>query len=95
MKLNFIGGVAAILLIAALIVGYSSLFTVYQTQQALVVRLGKVVRVVDEPGLNAKLPFIDNVIDIDKRILDLEASAQEVIASDQKRLVVDLSLIHI
>jgi membrane protease subunit HflC len=89
MKLNFIGGVAAILLIAALIVGYSSLFTVYQTQQALVVRLGKVVRVVDEPGLNVKLPFIDNVIDIDKRILDLEASAQEVIASDQKRLVVD------
>jgi membrane protease subunit HflC len=88
MKLNFIGGVAGILLIAALIVGYSSLFTVYQTQQALVVRLGKVVRVVDEPGLNVKLPFIDNVIDIDKRILDLEASAQEVIASDQKRLVV-------
>ena len=89
MKLNFIGGVAGILLIAALIVGYSSLFTVYQTQQALVVRLGKVVRVVDEPGLNVKLPFIDNVIDIDKRILDLEAPAQEVIASDQKRLVVD------
>ena len=88
MKLNFIGGVAGILLIAALIVGYSSLFTVYQTQQALVVRLGKVVRVVDEPGLNVKLPFIDNVIDIDKRILDLEAPAQEVIASDQKRLVV-------
>jgi len=89
MKLNFIGGIAGILLIAALIVSYSSLFTVYQTQQALVVRLGKVVRVVDEPGLNVKLPFIDNVIDIDKRILDLEASAQEVIASDQKRLVVD------
>ena len=88
MKLNFIGGVAGILLIAALIVGYSSLFTVYQTQQALVVRLGKVVRVVDEPGLNVKLPFIDNVIDIDKRILDREAPAQEVIASDQKRLVV-------
>jgi len=88
MKLNFIGGVAGILLIAALIVGYSSLFTVYQTQQALVVRLGKVVRVVDEPGLSVKLPFIDNVIDIDKRILDLEAPAQEVIASDQKRLVV-------
>jgi membrane protease subunit HflC len=89
MKLNFIGGIAGILLIAALIVSYSSLFTVYQTQQALVVRLGKVVRVVDEPGLNVKLPFIDNVIDIDKRILDLEAPAQEVIASDQKRLVVD------
>ena len=89
MRLNFIGGVAAVLLAAALIVGYSSLFTVYQTQQALVVRLGKVVRVVSEPGLHVKVPFVDNVISIDKRILDLEASAQEVIASDQKRLVVD------
>jgi modulator of FtsH protease HflC len=89
MRVNFIGGVFAVLLVAALIIGYSSLFTVYQTQQALVVRLGQVVRVVDQPGLNFKLPFIDNVIAIDKRILDLEAPAQEVIASDQKRLVVD------
>ena len=89
MKLNFIGGVAAVIIVAALIVGYSSLFTVYQTQQALVVRLGQPVRVVSEPGLNVKAPFIDNVIAIDKRILDLEAPAQEVIASDQKRLVVD------
>jgi membrane protease subunit HflC len=89
MRLNFIGGVAAVIIVAALIVGYSSLFTVYQTQQALVVRLGQPVRVVSEPGLNVKAPFIDNVIAIDKRILDLEAPAQEVIASDQKRLVVD------
>ena len=89
MKLNFIGGVVAVLVFAALIVAYSALFEVYQTQQALVVRLGKVVRVVDEPGLHVKVPFIDNVLNIDKRILDLEAPAQEVIASDQKRLVVD------
>jgi membrane protease subunit HflC len=89
MRLNFIGGVAAVLIVAALIVGYSSLFTVYQTQQALVVRLGQPVRVVNDPGLHVKAPFIDNVIAIDKRILDLEAPAQEVIASDQKRLVVD------
>ncbi|MBI1203814.1 MAG: protease modulator HflC [Rhodopseudomonas sp.] len=89
MRLNFIGGVLAVLVGVALIVGYSSLFTVYQTQQALVVRLGKVVRVVSEPGLHVKLPFVDNVLAIDKRILDLEAPAQEVIASDQKRLVVD------
>ncbi|MGH6725247.1 MAG: protease modulator HflC, partial [Pseudolabrys sp.] len=89
MKLNVFGGVVAVLAFAALIVAYSALFTVYQTQQALVVRLGKVVRVVDEPGLHVKVPFIDNVLDIDKRILDLEAPAQEVIASDQKRLVVD------
>jgi membrane protease subunit HflC len=89
MKLGFVGGVLVVLILAALVVGYSSLFTVYQTQQALVVRLGNPVRVVSEPGLNVKAPFIDNVIAIDRRILDLEAPAQEVIASDQKRLVVD------
>ncbi len=89
MKLNVIGGVIAVLAFAALVVAYGALFTVYQTQQALVVRLGQPVHVVGEPGLHVKVPFIDSVIDIDKRILDLEAPAQEVIASDQKRLVVD------
>lgn len=89
MRLNVIGGVVAVLLFAVLIAVYGSLFTVYQTQQALVVRLGQPVRVVGEPGLHVKVPFIDSVIDIDKRILDLEAPPQEVIASDQKRLVVD------
>ena len=89
MRLNVIGGVIVVIVAAALIVAYSALFTVYQTQQALVVRLGKVVRVVNEPGLHVKVPFVDTVIAIDKRILDLEAPAQEVIASDQKRLVVD------
>lgn len=89
MKLSLAGGAIAVLLLIAAIVGYSALFTVYQTQQALVVRLGKVVRVANEPGLHVKVPFIDSVIDIDKRILDLEAPAQEIIASDQKRLVVD------
>ena len=89
MRLNVIGGVIVVLVVAALIVAWSALFTVYQTQQALVVRLGKVVRVVSDPGLHVKVPFVDSVISIDKRILDLEAPAQEVIASDQKRLVVD------
>jgi membrane protease subunit HflC len=77
------------LVVVALIMGYSSLFTVYQTQQSIVVRLGQPVRVVTEPGLNVKMPLIDSVIAIDNRILDLENPAQEVIASDQKRLVVD------
>jgi len=72
-----------------LILGYGSLFTVYQTRQAIVVRLGQPVRVVTEPGLNFKIPLIDSVIHIDKRILDLENPSQELIASDQKRLVVD------
>ena len=65
------------------------MFTVYQTRQALVVRLGQPVRVVTQPGLHFKVPLIDSVIHIDNRILDLENPAQEVIASDQKRLVVD------
>src|SRR5213083_1680174 len=83
-------GIAALfVLFVVLIVGYSSVFTVSQTEQALVVRLGRPVDVVSEPGLNFKAPFIDTVISIDKRILDLENPSQEVIASDQKRLVVD------
>jgi membrane protease subunit HflC len=83
-------GIAAlIVLFVVIIVAYSSVFTVSQTEQVLVVRLGEPVRVVIEPGLNFKAPFIDTVISIDKRILDLENPSQEVIASDQKRLVVD------
>ncbi len=89
MRLNLVGGVVAVLIIVALVIAYGTLFTVYQTRQALVVRLGQPVRVVVDPGLNYKIPLIDSVINIDKRILDLENPAQEVIASDQKRLVVD------
>ena len=83
------GIVTLILLLFAAIVVYSSLFTVQQTEQALVVRLGKPVDIATEPGLHFKAPFIDTVIPVDKRILDLENPSQEVIASDQKRLVVD------
>jgi modulator of FtsH protease HflC len=89
MRLNLVGGLVAALIVVALIVAYGTLFTVYQTRQALVVRLGEPVRVITEPGLYYKIPLIDSVITIDKRILDLENPAQEVIASDQKRLVVD------
>jgi modulator of FtsH protease HflC len=85
-----ITGIAGLfVLFVVLIVGYSSVFTVDMTEQSLVVRLGEPIRVVTEPGLNFKAPFIDTVISIDKRILDLENPSQEVIASDQKRLVVD------
>jgi membrane protease subunit HflC len=89
MRLGFAGWSLAVAVVVVLIIGYSSLFTVYQTRQALVVRLGQPLRVVTQPGLHGKLPLLDNVIYIDKRILDLENSSQEVIASDQKRLVVD------
>jgi membrane protease subunit HflC len=80
-----VGIAIAVLLLIAIIVGYSTFFTVYQTRQALVVRLGQPVRVITEPGLNVKIPFIDNVIYIDKRILNIESPAQEVIASSQDK----------
>ncbi|MEJ2376895.1 MAG: protease modulator HflC [Pseudolabrys sp.] len=89
MRLNVTGGVIVVLAVAALIVAYLALFTVYPTQQALVLRFGKPQEVVTQPGLHMKMPFIDTVVYIDKRILDLESPPQEVIASDQKRLVVD------
>jgi modulator of FtsH protease HflC len=85
------GIVALFVLLVVLVVGYSSVFTVAQTEQVLVVRLGKPLPPggISDPGLHFKLPFVDSVIPIDKRILDLENPSQEVIASDQKRLVVD------
>jgi len=89
MKTGIAGIVSLFILLVLAVVGYGSVFTVSQTEQVLLVRLGEPVRVVTEPGLNFKVPFIDTVISIDKRILDLENPAQEVIASDQKRLVVD------
>jgi membrane protease subunit HflC len=89
MKLGIAGGISVVTIIVLLLIGYGSVFTVYQTRQALVVRLGEPRQVYTEPGLHFKVPLIESVIYIDKRILDLENAAQEVIASDQKRLVVD------
>jgi membrane protease subunit HflC len=89
MRLGFAGGVLAAIAVILLIVGYSALFQVYQTRQALVVRLGNPQRVVTQPGLHVKIPLVDTVIYVDKRILDLENSSQEVIAADQKQLIVD------
>jgi len=82
-------GVLAVLAAIVMIVVYSSLFTVNQNQQAIVLRFGEPIRIITDPGLQYKIPVMDSVVYIDKRILDLENPAQEVIASDQKRLVVD------
>jgi membrane protease subunit HflC len=89
MKLNILGGLLAVILLALVIVGYGSVFTVYQTEQAIVVQFGEPIRVVNDSGLHFKIPFFQSVILIDKRILDLENPAQEIIASDGERLVVD------
>src|SRR5690349_8998862 len=89
MRLGFAGGLLAAIVVILLITGYSSLFQVYQTRQALVVRLGNPIRVVKDAGLHVKMPLLDTVIYVDKRILDLENPSQEVIAADQKQLMVD------
>ena len=81
--------VVAVVLIAAGILASSALFIVDQTEQALVLQFGQPRRVIRDPGLWVKRPFIQNVIVYDKRVLDFEPPPEEVIASDQKRLVVD------
>jgi membrane protease subunit HflC len=78
-----------IILGIAAVVAYLTLFTVDQTQQAIVLEFGKPKREIKDPGLHYKVPFIQNVEYFDKRILDIDTASQEVIASDQKRLVVD------
>ncbi len=78
-----------VLLGLAAVLGYLTVFTVSQTQQAIVLEFGKPKRIITEPGLQFKIPFIQNVEFFDKRILDIDTASQEVIASDQKRLVVD------
>lgn len=81
---------ALVVLLGAAAVGvYASAFIVHQNEQALVLRFGEPKRVIRQPGLNWKLPFVDTVEYFDKRILDLDTSEQEVTAADQKRLVVD------
>lgn len=67
----------------------STAFVVDQRKQALVLQFGEAVRLIKEPGLKFKLPFIQNVVFFDNRILDLGINEQEVIASDQKRLIID------
>lgn len=74
---------------AILLVLVSATFIVDQRQQALVLRFGAVRTVAAQPGLYFKMPLIENVVYLDRRVLDLDLPAQEVIASDQKRLVVD------
>lgn len=78
--------------VAVLVVGivvFGSLFTVYQTQQALILQFGNPVGVEREAGLKFKMPFIQNVEYFDKRILDLDPPVQEVLLADQKRINVD------
>ncbi len=78
-----------IIITLAIITLLNMIFVVDQRQQALVLQFGEAIRVIDKPGLKLKLPFVQDVVLFDKRILDLGIKEQEVIASDQKRLIID------
>ena len=89
------GLILVVLLVVGVVVAAASLFTVGQNQQALVLRLGEPIpgrALVTSPGLHVKVPFIETVTLLDRRILDLETPKQEVLASDNNRIEVDAFL---
>ncbi len=81
--------ILAIILVVLGIVGYGSVFAVHETQQALVLQFGNPVKVVQKSGLNFKVPFVQDVQFMEKRILDFDAPPVEAVAADKKRIVVD------
>jgi membrane protease subunit HflC len=85
---SFLTGVLVLLGIAAF-AAYSALFIVHQNEQALVLEFGKPQRVIDKPGLNWLIPFVQTAEVYDKRIIEIDAQPQEVILNDKKRVVVD------
>ncbi|MDR0968135.1 MAG: protease modulator HflC [Holosporaceae bacterium] len=76
------------IIFAALLV-LSGMFTINQIQQAVVTRLGEPVRIIKNPGLHLKIPFLENVVVFDKRLMSVELSALEVTLGDKRRIVVD------
>jgi membrane protease subunit HflC len=87
MNAKAIAGIVSLVIL--LILGASSIYVIDERQQAIVVQFGQPKRVIKEPGLKFKTPFIEQVIFLDKRILSLDKRPQEIIASDQRRIVVD------
>lgn len=81
--------IIGVVLFVVLAVAFNAFFIVSQTEQALVLRFGKPVSIIHEPGLKVKMPLIDNVIYYDKRIIPLNSDSKTVILEDQDRLIVD------
>ncbi|MFQ5950044.1 MAG: protease modulator HflC [Nitrospiria bacterium] len=89
MKKKEIVGIAVLAFFILLMIGASPFFVVDIIQTAIVVQLGKPVRTITEPGLRFKVPFIQDVIKFDKRLLDYDAEPQDVVTKDKKTLVID------
>jgi membrane protease subunit HflC len=88
--MNRVAIAGAALLFVLLVVASASLFTVEQTEQVLVVQFGKVERAIEDPGLHAKWPLVQNIVTFDKRLLYVELPGEEVILGDQRRLIIDI-----
>ncbi len=71
------------------LIAYNGLFVVQEISQAIVLQFGDPKKIITKPGLNYKIPFIQNVVFLDRRVLNLDNPPEEVIAADQKRLIVD------
>ena len=71
------------------VVAYQGVFVVQEINQAIVLQFGDPKRIITKPGLNFKIPFIQNIAYLDRRVLNLDTPPEEVIAADQKRLIVD------
>lgn len=87
--MNRLAIIGVALLAVAGVVLSSTLFIVRQTEQVLLLQFGEIVRPINEPGLHAKVPFIQNVVPFDRRLLMVDLPNEEVILGDQRRLIVD------
>jgi membrane protease subunit HflC len=83
------GTITIIIIILILIVANLSLFIVDETRQAIVLQFGKPIKAIQQPGLNWKLPFIQNVVYFEDRLLVYDAAPTEIITKDKKTLIVD------
>lgn len=86
---SVLGIVAAILVVGLVIVASQSIYVINAYEQAIVLQFGRAVRTVTEPGMHVKVPFIQEVIRFDKRVLSADGAEAEYLTSDSKRIRID------
>ena len=80
---------AVVAVFALFVLASASLFTVQQTEQVLITQFGQPIRVINTPGLHVRVPFVQQVISFDRRLLDYETPGEEIILNDQRRLIAE------
>lgn len=89
-KNSYSGFIISFICVVLLILAQNTFFTILEGRQVLVTQFGQIKRILNEPGLQYKIPFLEGISYYDKRILDYDLPAFEVTAGDQKRIVVDI-----